>query len=169
MSYLGKRRTMHTIGASSSLNFELFRSIDSDFGLSFVQLDSASDLDPAFLRCLRASEILKPAMPAKSAGKSLIRVSGANIEERVSAFRSEDLCNHSLNGRVFADVTGRKIGWNNGRGLGLNERRTTAGQNGCQKGSHLPVRKKSHAKAIPIRFLSVLCPAIKSRPAGVRV
>ena len=37
---------MHTIGASSSLNFELFRSIDSDFGLSFVQLDSASDLDP---------------------------------------------------------------------------------------------------------------------------
>jgi hypothetical protein len=44
-----------------------------------------------------------------------------------------DLCNHSLNGRVFADVTGRKIGWNNGRCLGLNECRTTAGQNGCHK------------------------------------
>ena len=58
---------------------------------------------------------------------------GVNIEERVSAFRCEDLCNHSPNGRVFADVTGRKIGWNNGRGLGLNERRTTAGQNGCHK------------------------------------
>jgi hypothetical protein len=25
------------------------------------------------------------------------------------------------------------IGWDNGRGLGLNERRTTAGQNGCHK------------------------------------
>jgi hypothetical protein len=30
-------------------------------------------------------------------------------------------------------VTGRKIGRNNGRCLGLNERRTTACQNGCHK------------------------------------
>ena len=63
----------------------------------------------------------------------LIRVSDANIEERVSAFRSEDLCNHSFNRRVFADVRCRFVGRDDGSSLGLNERRTTAGQNGCHK------------------------------------
>jgi hypothetical protein len=41
----------------------------------------------------------------------------ADIEERVTAFGSEYLRNDAFHGCVFADATGRKIGWNDGSAL----------------------------------------------------
>ena len=54
-------------------------------------------------------------------------------EERVAARGSEHLSDYSFHGHVFPNVTGCKISWNDGCGLSLNERRTTAAQNGCHK------------------------------------
>jgi hypothetical protein len=56
-------------------------------------------------------------------GKNLVGITGTDIEERVSALRSEYLGDDSFNGRVFADVTGREIGWNDGRGLSVRDRK----------------------------------------------
>jgi hypothetical protein len=108
---------MHTIGARSSLNLELPCCIYANFRLSFLQLDSASDFDVLSFDTEQHGRFRDRGSGRNPAGKCLVRVGGADIEKRVAAFRREDLRHHSLDGRVFADVTGRKISWNDGRGL----------------------------------------------------
>jgi hypothetical protein len=53
--------------------------------------------------------------------------------QRSSLLKAETLSSISAAAYPIRRRGRRKIGWNNGRGLSLNERRTTAGQNGCHK------------------------------------
>jgi hypothetical protein len=116
-----------------SLYCELRGRIDPNFRLVLVDFDSTSDLDVLSFDAGQASAIYLPVMRWYPTGKSLVRIAGADIQKSIPRFAGEHLCNHSFNRRVFAHVRCRFIGWNDGCGLSLNERRTTAGQNGCHK------------------------------------
>jgi hypothetical protein len=60
----------------------------------------------------------------------LVRVRRPDIQKRVAAFAGEHFRNHSFHGCPFVDVRCRFVGWDNGRGLSISQKRRVQKDNG---------------------------------------